>query len=1130
MLVGRLILFFLFVLCADWATAQSQASQTYFGKNRIQFKFYEWSMLENDNVQVYFHKEADELGRYTLATAPGQIREIEELLGYRSDDPYQVVVYLTHSDLRQSNLGFDLDQYNRGGLTRLGGNKIVVYYHQEREKFHEELRRGVARVLIEEMLYGGRLTERVQNSALIYLPDWYEQGLLAYIQTGWNFERDNRLRQQLSRGGVRRFSQLINRDPELAGVSFWHYITERYGVSSLSNALYLTRVNRDFRSGMTYVTGNKMKTIGKDWLNYYTNRFAQDDSGRWVPKSDSILNPNWRGAEIMGLAMHPKGRLLARMEQKNGRYRLTVEELNTGKIMFKQQSGVKWQALPPGAAEPLMAWQPGAELLHYFYEAKGRIRYVQLSWKASGEQERTDILLTGVDQINSLDMHPSGRYMVLSARKKGQNDLMAFFPKSRTFQPLTLDLCDEMSPRFLTDEWLLYSAAPCGDSLNLNPNPDLFAARIGEVRIDTTVNLTRSPGVSELSPRRIDSERIVFLSDATGVPARHLARITFLADSTVQANATDSSDRLDFVDVKKIAQDLTLLDCSRGQDPVVRLHTGLPGSFFMEEIQRPRLGGMVHVQVIEPNQSELNPTPAPPTRLRSERDGYAGGGLAPNGLVSRKGASIGVFGQKPVAGLQGSGLIDNRQFGATSHLDGTGDSASAYRYLPPVRFPLLEIEIPGSDSLPPYILLKEPEFSLKEDPLERAERDKQRRIQPYVPAMGIEFMISQAGNTLFQPDMPSFTISTINSLQGLGGGFVFKGSASDLFEDYRISAGALMAGGVSGNQYFVMYESLKKRIDRKFMLVQGRSIEQGEPFTVYGSTTYRRNVLEGLGQFSFPFHRYASLRVSGMYRTERQLPLSTDLYSIYRAGNLSHLAAIKTEFVYDNTRDIGPNLLLGTRWKLSLESYALLSPRAAPMNLLQLDYRRYVRLYKNMIWTGRTHLAAGLGGQKTLFLLGGVENWLLPQRDNLLPPPANESFAYEALAAPMRGFWQNSRNGANLALFNTEIRCPLIPVLSRTPVASEFWRNFSLITFLDMGTAWSGTNPFAEENPLNVRIYENGPVRVKVITSRDPILIGYGYGLRMRVLGYYLRIDRAQGIDDGQRLRRIWHFSLNFDF
>ncbi|MBM3918814.1 MAG: hypothetical protein FJ344_04840 [Sphingomonadales bacterium] len=1128
--VDRLIILLLLACSTARVAGQSQASQTYFGKNRIQFKFYEWSMLEKDNVQVYFHMEADELGRYTLAIVPEQIREMEELLGYHSDDPYQVIVYQTHNDLKQSNLGFDLDQYNRGGLTRLGGNKVVVYYHQEREKFHEELRRGVARVLIEEMLYGGRLTERVQNSALIYLPDWYEQGLLAYIQSGWNFERDNRLRQQLKVGGIRRFSQLINCDPELAGVSFWHYITERYGASSLSNALYLTRVNRDFRSGMAYVTGTKMKAIGKDWLNYYTDRFAQDDSGRLAPKVDSILRPLWRRAETMGLAMHPKGRLLARMEQKNGERRLTVEEVSTGRILFKQCSGVKWQASPPGAAEPLFAWQPGTELLHYFYEVKGRIRYGQLSWKASGERELMDILLTGVDQINGLDMHPSGRYLVLSARKNGQNDLMAFFPKSRTFQPLTLDLCDELSPRFLTNEWLLFSAVPCGDSLNPNLHPDLFAAMVRELRIDTMVNLTRSIGVSELSPRRIDSERFVFLSDASGIPSRHLARIDFFADTTKKTNFTDSTDNQDLVGFAKVIPSLTLLDCGRAPDPIVRLHSGLPGNFCMDEIQSPRTGSVVNIQLLEPTQADLNPTPAPPTRLRAERGGYASGLPVPSALATQSRPSNRVFGQNPAVGLQGSGLIDNRQFGATAHLDATGDSASAYRYLPPARYPLLEVEGSGGDSLPPYIFIQEPEFAMKEDPLERAERNKQRRIQPYVPAMGIEFMVSQAGNTLFQPDMPSFTISTISNLQGLGGGFIFKGSASDLLEDYRISAGAMMAGGSSGNQYFVMYESLKKRIDRKFMLVQGRSTYEGDPITVFGPTAYRRNVLEGLSQFSFPFHRYSSLRVSGMYRTERLLPLSTDLYSIYRQGILNHLAALKAEFVYDNTRDLGPNLLSGTRWKLSLESYALLSPRDASMNLLQLDYRRYIRLYKNMIWTGRTHLAAGLGGQKTLFLLGGVENWLLPKRDNLLPPPANVSYAYEALAAPMRGFWQNSRNGSNLALFNTEIRCPIVQVLSRTPVASEFWRNFSVISFFDMGTSWSGVNPFAEENPLNVRFYENGPVRVKVITSRDPILMGYGYGVRMRVLGYYLRIDRAQGIDDGQRLRRLWHFSLNFDF
>jgi len=1132
----RLLLMLLMISGSMRVTGQSQSSQTYFGKNRIQHRFYEWSMLERDNLQVYFHKEADELGRYTLATAPLQVREIEELLGYRPDDPYQIIVYQTHTDLSQSNLGFDLDQYNRGGLTRLGGNKVVVYYHQEREKYLEELRRGVARVLIEEMLYGGRLTDRVQNSALIYLPEWYEQGLLAYIQSGWTFEYDNQLRQQLREGGIHRFSQLVNRQPVLAGVSFWHYITERYGASSLSNSLYLTRVNRDFRSGMSYVTGNKMKTVVKDWHSYYTERFAADDSGRVAHgEGDSLLRPLRRGSEIPGLAVHPDGRLIARVEQKNGVKRLSVVDGETGKVWFQHRSGVKWQPTPPGEPEPLIAWQPGSELLHYFYESKGRIRYVQLNRKASGKQELTDMLLTGVDQINGLAMHPSGRYLVLSARKNGQNDLMAFFPKSRTFQPLTLDLCDELSPRFLTEGLLLYSAVPCGDTLRPSPHPDLFAATIREVRFDTVVNLTHTPGIAERMPTPLDAERFAYLSDASGIPARHLARLDW---STAPVNMENTGDTgLEQDNPETIGTDstralplLTLLDCSRDRTPLTRLGPALPGGFCLENMRLPgKFSRVTRVQPM-PSTPQLNPTPAPPTRLRAERGGYPGASDSINQQLPAFRRTGRLFGQKPTAGLQGSGLIDNRLFGATALLDATGDSATAYTYLPPARYPLLEEVRQDADSLPTYVWTREPAFAIRENPLERAELDRQRRIQPYVPAMGIEFMVSQAGNTLFQPDMPSFTISTINTLQGLGGGFVLKGSASDLFEDYRISAGALVAGGISGNQYYVLFESLKKRIDRKFMLVQGRSTFQDDPVTVFGPTTFRRNVLEGLGQFSFPFHRYLSLRMSGMYRTERLLPLSTDIYSIYRTGNLNHLAALKAELVYDNTRELGPNLLSGSRWKLSLESYALLSPQSASMNLLQWDYRRYVRLYKNMIWTGRAHLAAGLGGQKTLFLLGGVENWLFPRRDNLLPPPAGQSFAYEALAAPMRGFWQNSRNGANLALFNTEIRCPLVPVLWRTPVVSEFWRNFSVISFLDLGTAWSGLNPFSEENPLNVRLYENGPVQVKVITSRAPVLMGYGYGMRMRVLGYYLRIDRARGIDDGQRLRPVWHFSLNFDF
>jgi hypothetical protein len=105
-----------------------------------------------------------------------------------------------------------------------------------------------------------------------------------------------------------------------------------------------------------------------------------------------------------------------------------------------------------------------------------------------------------------------------------------------------------------------------------------------------------------------------------------------------------------------------------------------------------------------------------------------------------------------------------------------------------------------------------------------------------------------------------------------------------------------------------------------------------------------------------------------------------------------------------------------------------------------------------------------------------------------------------------------------------------VQVISRSPVSSEFWRNLALVGFADVGTAWSGPDPFSLDNPFNVTFFEDGPVRVKVVTNKNPIIAGYGLGARMRVFGYFLRIDRAWGVDDGQILRPVWYLSLNLDF
>jgi outer membrane translocation and assembly module TamA len=111
---------------------------------------------------------------------------------------------------------------------------------------------------------------------------------------------------------------------------------------------------------------------------------------------------------------------------------------------------------------------------------------------------------------------------------------------------------------------------------------------------------------------------------------------------------------------------------------------------------------------------------------------------------------------------------------------------------------------------------------------------------------------------------------------------------------------------------------------------------------------------------------------------------------------------------------------------------------------------------------------------------------------------------------------------------NNELRVPVFRYLLRNP--RPFFRNFQLVGFFDAGTAWSGPSPFTEESPLNTSTYTNGPVTVKVNFFRDPIVYGYGAGARLMLFGYFLRVDRAWGVETRNVQDPRWFISLGTDF
>ena len=170
---------------------------------------------------------------------------------------------------------------------------------------------------------------------------------------------------------------------------------------------------------------------------------------------------------------------------------------------------------------------------------------------------------------------------------------------------------------------------------------------------------------------------------------------------------------------------------------------------------------------------------------------------------------------------------------------------------------------------------------------------------------------------------------------------------------------------------------------------------------------------------------------------------------------------------------------------------------------------------------------------KYCIFLGGVDSWLyLPQTDETFTYPSDPTFMYQALVSPMRGFLKAVRSGNSFALINNEVRIPLAKLLSKQPLKSEFLETFQIVPFLDFGTAWTGKNPFSEENEFNTQTFggNGNPVTVTIQTQESPIVMGRGIGIHAKMLGYFIRADWAWGYIDFERFDRAFYLSLSLDF
>ena len=397
---------------------------------------------------------------------------------------------------------------------------------------------------------------------------------------------------------------------------------------------------------------------------------------------------------------------------------------------------------------------------------------------------------------------------------------------------------------------------------------------------------------------------------------------------------------------------------------------------------------------------------------------------------------------------------------------------------------------------------------------------------------------------------------------------MLKASVFDLFEDLRFtgamrlplfggsstspesSSGNVFTPGTSsfldgGSEYFARVDYLKKMFD--YSLIYYRDAELGQAYISTPSylsvntNGYSAKAVTNLYQavIKYPFDKIRSLRLSLGIRTSKWiLQPQDDLYDSLaltaKPVNKETYALFHLEYVFDNTILKTTNIWNGLRYKIYMD----FNPQVnTPINgegrmmfNFGFDARNYYPIYRNLIWAVRAAGDFSWGNQKVIYYLGGTDGWLFPKANQLPQPSQDANYAFQSLAVNLRGFDQNVANGNNDVIINSEIRLPIFTTLFNKPINNAFLRNFQVIQFFDLGTAWNGSyNKIGRPT----QSYSNDMQNVNVLLKAGgigPFAGSYGFGVRSTLLGYFLRLDAGWQMNTFFGGSPLLQFSLGVDF
>ncbi|HEX7117647.1 MAG TPA: hypothetical protein VF212_02610 [Longimicrobiales bacterium] len=275
------------LLCAPVAAAQTVP----FGKNKIQYRDFQWHVLSGEHVDVYYYPEEERIARMALAYAEESYEVLERRFRHHPFDRIPLIVYASHQHFEQTNVFPGLIPEGVLGFTEYLKRRVSLPFRGDYAQFRHTLRHElihafqISKIAEVRALHPGR--ERFTPQEV----HWWTEGLAEY----WSSEQDAQdamfNRDLVLAGRVPDISAMTRQRSFASyplGAELHGYLAGRFGED------YIVRMYEEFwkydsfDDALAGVLGVDLDRLDTDWKRTLQRRFFPELGERAPPEVAAV--------------------------------------------------------------------------------------------------------------------------------------------------------------------------------------------------------------------------------------------------------------------------------------------------------------------------------------------------------------------------------------------------------------------------------------------------------------------------------------------------------------------------------------------------------------------------------------------------------------------------------------------------------------------------------------------------------------------------------------------------------------------------------------------------------------------------------------------------------------------------